>query len=122
MKLPVPHSLLSRRVAVNLCAILAAVAVVLPVHAGGDPQRGKDISAVCASCHGPNGDQSITPDIPVLAGQHYSYLVRSLKDYRSGARQNLIMTSFVKDLSDQDIADLAEWYAGQNSVLHTPLP
>ncbi len=122
MKLFAVYTLISRRLALRLCAMLVAVAVVLPVHAGGDPQRGKDLSAVCASCHGPNGDLSVTPDIPVLAGQHYSYLVRSIKDYRSGVRQDLIMTSFVKDLSDQDIEDLAEWYARQDSVLHTPTP
>ena len=99
-----------------------ALAVVACGASAGDAERGKELSAVCATCHGISGAKSVTPDTPMLAGQSGSYLARTLKDYRSGARQNLIMTSFVKDLSNQDIEDLAAWYAEQKPVLHTPKP
>ena len=50
------------------------------------------------------------PDAPHLAGQPERYLVKSLDEYRKGVRKNELMTLVVKDLSDQDIADLASYY------------
>ena len=83
--------------------------------AGGDVAAGEQKSAVCASCHGATGE-SIAPDYPVLAGQHQSYLEQSLKDYRSGARNNPIMAAFVATLSDEDIADLSAYFAAQEGL------
>lgn len=82
--------------------------------ASGNPDAGKEKSTVCQSCHGETGNQSITPDIPNLAGQHEDYLEHALKAYRSGDRQQAIMSSFAGQLSDQDIADLAAYFSAQN--------
>jgi cytochrome c553 len=68
-----------------------------------------------AAPQGPDGN-SIEPAYPNLAGQHESYLIKALADYRSGARENAIMASFAASLSHQDIEDLAAWYASQEGL------
>lgn len=76
-----------------------------------DPQAGKAKAAVCAACHGANGI-SIIPDYPNLAGQKVKYLQSSIKAYRDGERKNPIMSPMAAGLSDDDIANLAAFYAG----------
>lgn len=97
--------------------LLAAclVSVIPAAYAGGDPAAGKSKSAVCQSCHGPDGN-SPSPQFPRLAGQHPDYLVRALNDYRSGQRKNPVMAPFAASLSPQDIEDLASFYARQKGV------
>jgi cytochrome c553 len=88
-------------------------------HAAGKAESGKAKAAqVCAACHGPDGNKPSTPDQPILAGQHYDYLVRALSDYKAGHRANPVMKAFAAQLSKQDIEDLAAWFASQKSVLH----
>ena len=98
-----------------LIAALAALTLSAGVRAG-DPQRGLEKSEVCRSCHGRDGNQVLQDTYPRLAGQHEDYLVHALKAYRSGDRQNAIMSSFAKDLSDRDIADIAAWYSSQKGL------
>lgn len=86
--------------------------------AAADSAAGKQKSAACAACHGPDGN-SADPQYPRLAGQHASYLERALLDYRSGARKNPIMAGFAGGLSDSDIADLAAYFASQTGVSTT---
>jgi cytochrome c553 len=81
----------------------------------GDPAAGKEKSVVCQACHGPTG-MSIDPIYPHLAGQHADYLEHALKGYRSGERNNVIMAGFAATLSDDDIADLAAWFASQDGL------
>lgn len=69
----------------------------------------KTLSAKCAGCHGVDGLG--TGNAPALAGQDAEYLVKQLYDYKSGARQNVMMNTIAKSLSDQDIADVAAYYA-----------
>lgn len=83
----------------------------------GNPQRGLEISAVCQSCHGIDGNLSLLDDYPKLGGQHYDYLVHALKAYRSGDRNHAIMSGFAAGLSDQDIEDLAAWYSRQTGLI-----
>jgi cytochrome c553 len=83
--------------------------------AKGDPVSGQEKAVTCEACHGKDG-HSIDPNYPNLAGQHYSYLVKALSDYRSGDRSNAIMSSFASNLSNQDIEDLAAWYASQEGL------
>lgn len=64
----------------------------------------------CAVCHGPLG-QASAPDAPHLSGQNAAYTEAALKAYRSGARRHEVMAVMARPLSDQDIADLAAWYA-----------
>ena len=83
-----------------------------------DPAAVKEKSKVCAACHGETGAIPIQ-DNPKLAGQHYDYLLRALNDYKSGARKNPIMSGMVANLTKQDLADLAEYYASQPATLQT---
>ena len=86
--------------------------------AGGDPDSGKQKAAACASCHGETGI-SISPQYPNLAGQYEDYLAQALSDYRDGDRDNAIMKGFATGLSDEDIDDLAAFFASQEG-LFTP--
>jgi len=72
----------------------------------------------CADCHGADGNKPSAPDQPILAGQHYDYLVRALTDYKIGRRTNPVMKGFAAQLSKQDIEDLAAWFSSQKSSLH----
>ena len=99
--------------------LLAAGCLVAgTVHADGNAALGKTKSAPCAACHGPDG-KGIAPNFPVLAGQHASYLAHVLKQYRSGQRDNAVMGPQAVNLSDEDIADLAAYYASLEG-LSTP--
>ena len=82
-----------------------------------DPVRGKELSLVCQSCHGENGNLALQPDYPLIGGQHFDYLVHALRAYRSGERENAIMAGFTQGLTDQDIRDLAAWYYKQDGLL-----
>lgn len=81
-----------------------------PVMAAGDAVAGKARSTVCASCHGQNGI-SFIPNYPNLAGQKEQYLAESLTAYRDGLRNHMVMSPMAKNLSDEDIVNLAAYYA-----------
>ena len=99
--------------------VAIALMSVLPVFAKGNAGNGKAKAAqVCAACHGPDGNKPSDPTQPILAGQHYDYLVRALTDYKIGRRNNPIMKGFAAQLSKKDIEDLAAWFASQKSNLH----
>lgn len=85
--------------------------------AAGNASRGLEKSQSCQACHGKDGNMAVTPDTPKLGGQHADYLIHALKQYRSGERQNAQMNGFAANLSDQDIADLAAWYASQDGLV-----
>ena len=81
----------------------------------GDAGAGKAKAAVCAGCHGMNG-KAMVPTYPSLAGQNAAYLEGALKAYKTQERkgyQAAIMYGMAATLSDQDIADLAAYYASQ---------
>lgn len=81
----------------------------------GDAARGKAISDTCATCHGTDG-KAIMPAYPNLGGQHASYIVHSLVEFKKGAqgmRNNPIMMGMAMPLSDQDMADLGAYYESQ---------
>ena len=94
---------------------LLTAAVPLTAAAKGDPARGKAKSVPCQACHGVDG-KAITPEYPNLGGQYASYLEKALRDYRDGRRSNPIMAPMAANLSDQDIEDLAAWYASQEGL------
>jgi cytochrome c553 len=74
---------------------------------------------VCVACHGNDG-VGITPQYPTLSGQHESYIVRALTDYKKGGRRNAIMAGFAAQLTDADIRQLAAYYAAQRPALDIP--
>jgi cytochrome c553 len=96
--------------AVLVCALVGAWGAAQ----GGDAAAGKAKSAVCAACHGPDGN-SMVPVYPKLAGQHEAYLAVALKAYKSGTRKNATMKPMVAPLSDADIVNLAAYYASQKA-------
>jgi len=81
----------------------------------GDPAAGKEKAAACVACHGEDGNSPI-PTNPRLAGQYADYLAYALSTYRSGERQNPIMSGIAAGLSDEDIADLSAWFASQTGL------
>src|SRR5688572_32595690 len=102
----------------RLFVMAVALSVASAAHAG-NPEAGKKKAAqVCAACHGPDGNKPSDPTQPILAGQHYDYLVRALADYKSGRRNNPIMKGFASQLSKKDMEDLAAWFSQQKSSLH----
>ena len=95
---------------------LLALFLAGAAHAKGDAEKGKVKAAqVCAACHGADGAKPTAPDQPILAGQYADYLVKALMDYKSEKRINAVMNGVAKQLSKQDIVDLATWFASQKS-------
>ena len=82
----------------------------------GDATAGQAKTAVCAACHGPNGN-SAAPNFPKLAGQGERYLLKQLTDIKDGKRQVLEMTGQLTNLSDQDLADIAAYYAQEKNTV-----
>jgi cytochrome c553 len=81
----------------------------------GDVHRGKELSYTCLGCHGIDGYKNAYPmySVPKLEGQHPEYLAVALKGYRDGDRAHLTMHSQASTLSDQDIQDIAVYFAGK---------
>ena len=103
----------------RLLVLSVAFGCALAADAAANAENGKAKAAqICAACHGADGNKPSAPDQPILAGQHYDYLVRALTDYKIGRRSNPIMKGFAAQLSKQEIEDLAAWFASQKSKLH----
>ena len=94
--------------------VIASLLVFVSAHAlaDGDAAAGQAKSAVCAACHGADGN-SMVPNWPKLAGQHEQYLVRQILLIQSAARMVPEMMAIVPGLSAQDIADLAAYFSSQ---------
>jgi cytochrome c553 len=90
-------------------AIAATVMIASPAFAG-DVDAGKAKSGTCAACHGAAGISAI-PMYPNLAGQKEVYLVKQLKDFKSGKRKDPVMGAMAMPLSDEDIANISAYYA-----------
>ncbi|GAA4092416.1 cytochrome c4 [Zhongshania borealis] len=78
----------------------------------GNPLAGKMKAAACAACHGADGN-SAAPSFPKLAGQGERYLVKQITDIKTGARPVPMMAGQTDNLSEQDIADIAAYYASK---------
>ena len=95
------------QIAIGLSLLLS-----LPAFAVGDAAAGQGKAALCAACHGADGN-SVVPNWPKLAGQHAGYLERQLGLIKDGSRSVPEMTGFVMSLSDQDMADIAAYFSSQ---------
>lgn len=71
----------------------------------------------CVDCHGAAGNAPIDPTYPKLGGQYHDYIAHSLQAYRDGNRQHPLMSSQAKELTDQQIADLAAYFGSRDSHL-----
>ena len=76
----------------------------------GDAERGRARAVQCVACHGASGIAQ-NPTFPHLAGQHAAYLAAQLERFRSGAREHPLMTPIAMSLSDEEIGDLAVYFA-----------
>ena len=105
----------------NLFAVLAvaALAVTNSAHAGGDPAAGREKAKVCRTCHGMDGVGKL-PNVPNIGGESDFYLTKQLKAFRKGDRRDEQMAIIARDLSDQDIADLAAYYASIEFTVKVP--
>ena len=98
-----------------LTTVLLCTAVSFNVFAG-DPVAGEAKVALCVSCHGPAGN-SVNPGWPKLAGQHARYTAKQVRDFKAGVTRNdALMAPMIAGLSDQDIEDIAAYYAAQSST------
>lgn len=94
----------------QLVVFLAAL-MVSGVAVAGDPAAGKAKATICAACHGANGI-SPNPLWPNLKGQKEQYLIKQIKAFRDGQRNDPSMAPMVKSLSDADIDNLAAYFSG----------
>lgn len=100
-------------------AAIAVAAAILAAGGGvqaadGNAEAGKKKTQMCAGCHGIEGFRTAYPDVftvPKLGGQSPGYIVSALKAYKSGERSHPTMRGIAGSLSDQDMADLAAYYA-----------
>jgi len=90
---------------------IGLLAFALPAHAAGDAAAGKAKAGSCAMCHGPTG--AGTSMAPKLAGEDQAKFSQAMQDYKSGKRDNAMMKSQAASLSNDDIANLAAYYASQ---------
>ena len=77
-----------------------------------DIEAGKAKSAVCASCHGVDGN-SANGIWPKLAGQHATYLIKQMREFKNGVREDAVMQAMVANLDDTDMADIAAYFEAQ---------
>ena len=102
----------------GLLAISAAMAFLLSASAWaeGDPARGRARAQMCEGCHGIADYRTAYPQVypvPRIGGQQAAYIVKTLQDYKTGARKHPTMRGIAATLTDQDMADLASYYAGE---------
>lgn len=95
-----------------LVSLLLTLGLTGVAQAAGDAEAGQGKVAVCGACHGVDGN-SPAPNFPKLAGQGERYLLKQLHDIKSGARPVVEMTGMLDNLSDQDMADIAAYFASQ---------
>ncbi len=97
----------------------AALTVTHSAKAGGDPAAGREKAKLCRFCHGLDGVGKM-PNIPNIGGESDFYLTKQLKAFRKGDRRDEQMAIIARDLSDQDIADLAAYYASITFTVTVP--
>ncbi|MBL6689813.1 MAG: cytochrome c4 [Pseudomonadales bacterium] len=96
-----------------ISAVLACLAMtVTGAHAGGNADAGKDLATTCLACHGETGN-SMAPTFPNIAGQGEKYLLKQMQDIKSDARSVPTMAGLLDNMTDQDLADIAAYYASQ---------
>jgi cytochrome c553 len=100
-------------------AIMASCAIAAPAYAAdaapvGNIQNARDKISMCIGCHGIPGYKASFPEVyhvPMIAGQNAAYIEAALNEYKKGSRSHPTMDAIAGSLSDQDIADVAAYYA-----------
>jgi cytochrome c553 len=102
------------------CAALASAAMIAGPALAADPAAGKKVAAgTCAVCHGIDG-LAKNPEAPHLAGETSTYLVKQLKAFKTGTRKHEQMSIIAEGLSDEDMANVADWYSKIKITLEMP--
>jgi cytochrome c553 len=104
---------------VSLNAVFAVLLTATSAQAlaQGNAQAGEAKAAACAACHGATGNDSLLPNVPKIGGQGERYLLKQLVEIKEGVRPVPLMEPVVAPLSEQDLADLAAFYAQQELPL-----
>ena len=105
-----------KKFVISMLSAVFSLVSTQPILAQGDAAAGQVKSALCATCHGAEGNSEISIN-PKLAGQNFNYIVKQLRDYKSGNRVNATMAAMVAALTDQDILDISAWYSSQQVTL-----
>ena len=95
-------------------ALSAAFAMAQGAPVVGDAAKGRAKTQMCQGCHGIDGWRTAYPEVykvPKLGSQHEAYLLQALREYKNGQRAHPSMRAIAASLSDQDMADLAAYYA-----------
>ena len=111
----------------KLASLFASLAATLAFAAGtaaaaeeakaapkADPAKGATVAAVCQACHTADGSRG-APANPIIQGQHPEYLAKQLADFKSGKRNNAVMKGMATPLSDDDMKNVAAFYAGKQA-------
>lgn len=96
---------------VIFAVLLMSMGTAPVLASGGDVAAGKDAAAPCAACHGADGKTGLDGSYPNLAGQNAKYLLRQLQMIQNGEREILLMVGQLDGKSEQELADLAAYYA-----------
>jgi len=96
-----------------LVTLLLTLGITGLAQAAGDAKAGQAKAAMCGACHGADGN-SAAPNFPKLAGQGERYLLKQMNDIKSGNRNILEMTGLLTNMSEQDMADIAAYFASQS--------
>jgi cytochrome c553 len=98
----------------GLLACASSIAATPAPAAKPDLAKGQASAQVCAACHTADGSRG-SPANPIIAGQHPEYLVKQLQEFKSGKRNNAVMKGFASTLSDDDMKNVAAFYAGKGA-------
>ena len=104
---------MKRSILIGAAATGIALAVAAPAYAAGDAAKGRVKAITCMGCHGIPGYHNAYPNYPVprVGGQHPEYIVIALKAYKSGQRGHKTMQAQAASLSEQDMRDIAAYFA-----------
>ncbi len=105
-----------KKVVIVIVSVFIGNASVQLALAQGDAAVGRSKAAICATCHGAEGNSELSMN-PKLAGQNATYITKQLMDYKSGVRSNQTMSAMVLNLSEQDMLDISAWYSSQQVTL-----
>lgn len=104
-----------KRIVITLVSLLG-LSAWSALAVAGDPVAGEQKTATCAACHGADGNSDLAMN-PKLAGQNVRYTFKQLVDIRDGNRPVPLMTGLLDNMSDQDLRDIAAFYAEQEITL-----
>ena len=96
----------------RIAAVLAAALAAAPLHASAQDTAGRNLAAACAICHGTDG-RAVTKDAIPLAGMPKDHIATRMRAFRDGKRSATVMHQIAKGYSDEQIDQLASWFAAQ---------